>query len=87
LNIQEIIKNSLLENKFIYGVFTTPRNKSDNPYIKITARTISIKNENMIQFEKFTEKQAFHENYTFEKASEEVNTETSIYLLKMQIFN
>jgi SAM-dependent methyltransferase len=72
LNIQEIIKNSLLENKFIYGVFTTPRNKSDNPYIKITARTISIKNENMIQFEKFTEKQAFHENYTFEKASEEV---------------
>ncbi|MDF2949895.1 MAG: hypothetical protein K0R07_1940, partial [Sedimentibacter sp.] len=47
-------------------------NKSENPYIKITARTISIKNENMIQFEKFTEKQAFHENYTFEKASEEI---------------
>lgn len=72
MNIQELIKNSLLENKFIYGVFTTPRNKSENPYIKITARAISIKNENIIQFEKFTEKQAFHENYTFEKASAEI---------------
>lgn len=72
MNIQEIIKNSLLENKFIYGVFTTPRNKSENPYIKITARTISIKNEYIIQFEKFTEKQAFHDNYTFEEAYEEI---------------
>lgn len=72
MNIQEIIKNSLSENKFIYGVFTTPRNKSENPYIKISARPIFIKNENMIQFEKFTEKQAFHDNYTYEKAAEEI---------------
>lgn len=72
LNIQEIIKNSLSENKFIYGVFTTPRNKSENPYIKITVRPILIKNENMIQFEKFTEKQAFHDNYSYEKAAEEI---------------
>lgn len=72
LNIQEIIKNSLSENKFIYGVFTTPRNKSENPYIKITARPIFIKNENMIQFEKFTEKQAFHDNYSYSEATEKI---------------
>lgn len=72
MNIQEIIRNSLLENKFIYGVFTTPRNKSENPYAKITARTIFIKNENMIQFEKFTDKQAFHENFTYKEAAEEI---------------
>lgn len=72
MNIQEIIKDSLTENKFIYGVFTTPRNKSDNPYNKITLRPISIKNENMIQFEKFTDKQAFHENFTYDQAGEEI---------------
>ena len=72
MNIQEIIRNSLAENKFIYGVFATPRNKSDNPYKKITARPVSIKNENIIQFEKFTEKQAFHDNYTYSMAVDEI---------------
>lgn len=72
MNIHEIIKSSLSETKFIYAVFTTPRNKSDNPYKKITARPISIKNENVIQFEKFTEKQAFHENFSYDSAAIEI---------------
>lgn len=72
MNIQELINNSLQENKFIYGVFTTPRNKSEIPYKKITVRPISIKNENVIQFEKFTDKQAFHENYTYAEAADEI---------------
>lgn len=72
MNIQEIIKSSLIENKFIYGVFTTPRNKTENPYKKITVRPIFIKNENIIQFEKFTDKQAFHENYTYDNAADEI---------------
>lgn len=72
MNIQEIIESSLDENKFIYCVFTTPRSKSENPYKKIIARPISIKNENIIQFEKFTEKQAFHNNLTYEQAAGEM---------------
>lgn len=72
MNIQEIIKISLDENKFLYGVFTTPRKKSENPYKKITARPIFVKNENVIQFEKFTEKQAFHDNYTNDTAADEI---------------
>ncbi|WMJ78673.1 MULTISPECIES: class I SAM-dependent methyltransferase [unclassified Sedimentibacter] len=72
MNIQEIIESSLDENKFIYCVFTTPRNKSENPYKKIIARPISIKNENIIQFEKFTEKQAFHDNLAYEQAAGEM---------------
>lgn len=72
LNINEIIKNSLSENKFIYGVFTTPRNKTENPYKKITARPLSGKGENIIQLEKFTDKQAFHENYSYDEAAEKI---------------
>ncbi|MGB4440497.1 MAG: SAM-dependent methyltransferase, partial [Sedimentibacter sp.] len=72
MNIYEIIKSSLSENKFIYGVFTTPRNKTKIPYKRITARPVSIKCENFIQFEKFTDKQAFHENYSYEKAPDEI---------------
>jgi len=72
LNIYEIIKDSLSENKFIYAVFTTSRNKTENPYNKITARPVSIKCENLIQFEKFTDKEAFHENFSYEKATDEI---------------
>ncbi|NYB72678.1 SAM-dependent methyltransferase [Sedimentibacter hydroxybenzoicus DSM 7310] len=72
MNIQEIVNRSIEENKFIYGVFTTPKNKSDNPYKKITARPINAKNKSIIQFEKFTDKQAFHENYSYEEANEEI---------------
>ena len=66
LNIGEIIKNSLSENKFIYGVFTTPRSKSQ--YKKITARAMLIKGNNYIQLEKFTGVQAFHENLAYADA-------------------
>jgi len=73
LNIQEIVNKSFDENKFIYGVFTTPKYKSDNPYKKITARPVNIKNKNIIQFEKFTDKQIFHENHLYKEAKEEIN--------------
>jgi len=66
LNINEIIRNSLRENKFIYGIFTTPRVKSQ--YKKITVRAIMIKDSNYLQLEKFTDTKAFHENLTYEDA-------------------
>lgn len=72
MNIHEIVNNSIEENKFIYGIFTTPKNKLDNPYNKITARPINIKNKNYIQFEKFTDKLAFHENYSYDEAKEKI---------------
>ena len=72
MNIQEIVNKSIEENKFIYGVFTTPKNKMDNPYKKITMRPVNVKNKSIIQFEKFTDKQAFHENYSYDEAKEEI---------------
>ncbi len=66
MNIDEIIKNSLTENKFIYGIFATPRVKFQ--YKKITVRAIVIKGISYLQLEKFTDKQVFHENLTYEAA-------------------
>lgn len=66
LNIDEIIKNSLTENKFIYGVFTSPRVKSQ--YKKISVRPILIKGEKTLHLEKFTDTQAFHDNLAYEDA-------------------
>jgi SAM-dependent methyltransferase len=68
LNINQLINEILNENKFIYAVFTTQRNKSDNPYKKITARPVAIKSENIIQLEKFTDTKVFHENLSYEEA-------------------
>ncbi|HOK48742.1 MAG TPA: SAM-dependent methyltransferase, partial [Sedimentibacter sp.] len=66
MNIEEIIKDILRENKFIYGVFTSPRVKSQ--YKKISARPIILKGNNFLQLEKFTDTQVFHENLTYEDA-------------------
>lgn len=65
INIEEIIKSSLIEERLIYGVFTKPRNKSQNPYKKITFRPVNLKNEKAIQLEKYTETQVFHENIPY----------------------
>lgn len=65
MNIHEIIKSSLIENKFIYGVFTSSRG---TPYKKTTSRSINIKGRDYIQLEKFTDTQVFHENLDYEEA-------------------
>lgn len=70
--MDEIIRNSILDNKFIYAVFTTPRNKVENPYKKITARPVIMKDKKMIQLEQYTETKAFHENMTCEKAADKI---------------
>jgi len=70
LNIEQIIEQCILENKFIYGIFTTPRKKTENPYKKITVRPVIIKDERVIQLEKYTETKVFHENVTYENAGE-----------------
>ncbi len=75
LNIQEIIKSNLTENKFIFGVFTTSRG---TPYKKTTSRPVSIKGKDYIQLEKFTDTQVFHENLDYEDA---------VYILVNMIMN
>lgn len=70
MNIEQIIEQCILENKFIYGIFTTPRKKTGNPYKKITARPVIIKDEKIIQMEKHTETKVFHENISYENAGE-----------------
>lgn len=68
MNIKQLINEILKGNKFIYAVFTTQRNKNDNPYKKITARPVVIKSENFIQLEKFTDTKVFHENLSYDDA-------------------
>lgn len=68
MNIKQLVNDILIQNKFIYAVFTTQRNKSDNPYKKITARPVVIKSENFIQLEKFTDTKVFHENLSYDDA-------------------
>jgi len=68
LNMEQIIEQCINEGKFIFGIFTTPRKRSENPYIKITARAINIKDDSVIQIEKHTETKVFHENLTYEDA-------------------
>ena len=72
MNIDEIIRNSLLDGKFINGVFTTPRKKSENTFKKIVARPVILKGESIIQFEKFTDTKVIHNNLNYEDAAGEI---------------
>jgi SAM-dependent methyltransferase len=66
--MEQIIEQCIEEGKFIYGIFTTPRKKVENPYKKITARAIVLKEEKVIQLEKHTETKVYHENLIYENA-------------------
>ena len=70
MNIEEIIRTALLEEKFIYGVLSTPRDKSS--YRRINLRPLLLKGSKYIQVEKFTKTQVFHENLPYEDAANQL---------------
>lgn len=62
MELEKDLQKNINENTFIYGVFSVQRNKAENPYKKITVKPILMSDGIVYQLEKFTEKQAFHEN-------------------------
>lgn len=71
MNIEEIISSALQHNKFVYGIFTTPVNKS-YPYKKTTIRPVRLKGEAVMQLEKFTDTKVFHDNLPYADAYENI---------------
>lgn len=61
----------LFSQDFIRLVLSNPKN-NDAPYKKINLKKVLIKNEIVYQLEAFTDKQAFHFNYTQDEALEQV---------------
>jgi SAM-dependent methyltransferase len=61
-NLRNIIEENVANTSMIYAVFASPLNKSDNKFKKITVKPISSNDKVIYQLEKFTDKQAFHEN-------------------------
>lgn len=61
-NLQNIIEENVADTSLIYLVFASPIHKSENKYKKITVKPISSQDRIIYQLEKFTDKQAFHEN-------------------------
>lgn len=61
-NLRNIIEENVANTSLIYAVFASPINKSENKYKKITVKPISSNDKVIYQLEKFTDKQAFHEN-------------------------
>ena len=61
-NLRNIIEENVANTSLIYAVFASPLNKSDNKFKRITVKPISSNAKVIYQLEKFTDKQAFHEN-------------------------
>lgn len=62
MELIKIIEENVANTSMIYAVFASPLNKSENKYKKITIKPISSNDKIIYQLEKFTDKQAFHEN-------------------------
>ena len=62
MELIKIIEDNVANTSMIYAVFASPLNKSENKYKKITIKPISSNDKIIYQLEKFTDKQAFHEN-------------------------
>lgn len=58
----DIIEENVASVSLIYAVLAAPLNKSENKYKKITVKPIGSNDKVIYQLEKFTDKQAFHEN-------------------------
>lgn len=61
-NLRNIIEENVANTSLIYVVFASPLNKSDNKFKKIIVKPMSSNDNVIYQLEKFTDKQAFHEN-------------------------
>jgi len=62
MELVKIIEENVANTSLIYVVFATPLNKEENKFKKITVKPISSNDNIIYQLEKFTDKQAFHEN-------------------------
>ena len=62
MELIKLIEDNVANTSIIYAVFATPLNKAENKFKKITVKPISSNDKIIYQLEKFTDKQAFHEN-------------------------
>lgn len=62
MELVKIIEENVANTSLIYAVFASPLNKEENKFNKITVKPISSNDNIIYQLEKFTDKQAFHEN-------------------------
>lgn len=62
MELIKLIEKNVANTSMIYAVFASPLNKEVNKLKKITIKPISSNDKIIYQLEKFTDKQAFHEN-------------------------
>ncbi len=79
MELIKIIEENVANTSIIYAVFASPLNKTENKYKKITLKPISSNNKVIYQFEKFTDKQAFHENVEQNSIVEKIMALTQLY--------
>ena len=79
MELIKIIEENVANTGIIYAVFATPLNKAENKYKKITIKPISSEDKIIYQLEKFTDKQAFHENIASDAITERIMDLANLY--------
>ncbi len=79
MELINIIEENVANTGIIYVVFATPLNKAENKYKKITIKPISSEDKIVYQLEKFTDKQAFHENIASDAITERIMDLANLY--------
>ena len=79
MELNKIIQENVANTSMIYAVFASPLNKAENKFKKITVKPIIINDKINYQLEKFTDKQAFHENVDEQDIASKVLELASLY--------
>ncbi len=79
MELIKVIEENVANTGIIYAVFATPLNKAENKYKKITIKPISSEDKIIYQLEKFTDKQAFHENIESNAITERIMDLANLY--------
>lgn len=79
MELESIVKENVANTKLIYVVFASPFKKTENKYKKVTVKPISKCDCVAYQLEKFTDTQAFHENYESKDIVQKIIELASIY--------
>lgn len=79
MELIKIIEENVANAGIIYAVFATPLNKAENKYKKITIKPIGSEDKIIYQLEKFTDKQAFHENIESDAITERIMDLANLY--------
>lgn len=85
-NLKELLEDTVIGEKLIYGVISNLRSKNAIEYTKVTLKPVLIKNQKHIQFTYEYSNKVLHKNLSFEEGIDETTELLNSYFKQCVLF-